>query len=53
MFKRQIKIKQIAMAGSGDYIFTFGLGSDNKVYSWDANGAKWVLRVQEANDVSA
>lgn len=48
MFKRQPKIKSIAMAGSGDYIFTFGLGRDGKVYSWNVTTGKWQIHTQEA-----
>ena len=41
--KKQPKIVQISMAASGDFIFTFGLGRDGKVYSWNATTVEWVL----------
>ena len=52
--KKQPKIKQIAMAASGDLVFTIGLGKDGKCYSWDATNRCWkpYMIQQEATNAS-
>lgn len=43
LFKKQPTIKQIDSVIAGDLIFTFGLGKDGKVYTWDSVLCSWRL----------
>lgn len=43
MFRKRLKIKQIAATTSGDFLFTLGLGNDGNAYIWDSTLCAWRL----------
>lgn len=47
--KKTPKIKLISSAVSGDFLFTLGLGTDGKVYSWNSSTAEWMPHVVAPN----